>query len=55
MTYLYEHLWNCSQVNAIEHLFIVNIGSGNGMVSVNGPLPETMMTQIYGVTGSQWF
>ena len=29
----------------------VNIGSGNGLVpSGNKPLPEPMLTQIYGVT-----
>ena len=33
----------------------VNIGSGNGLVpSENKPLPEPMLTQIYGITRPQW-
>ena len=33
----------------------INIGPGNGLVpSGNKPLPEPMLTQIYGVTRPQW-
>ena len=46
---VHGNLWNCSQVNATEHLWwLVNIGSGNGLMpSGNKPLPELMFTQIY--------
>ena len=51
-------MWNCSWVNATEHLWwYVNIGSGHGLVpSNNKPFPEAVLTQIlspYGVTRPQ--
>ena len=44
-----HYLWNCSQVDATEHLWWqVNIASGNGLVpSGSKPLPEPMLTWIY--------
>ena len=47
--YLELFLWNCPQTNdTTPHLWLVNIGSGNGLVpSGNKPLPEPMLTQIY--------
>ena len=49
-------LWNCSLVNAIEHLFMLS--SVNGLVlSSNKPLPGPILTQIYvvkGVTEKTW-
>ena len=44
--YLEHFLWNCPQVNAIRlHWWLVNIGSGNGLVSSgNNPLPEQMLS-----------
>ena len=46
--YLY-FLWNCYQVSATRpHWSLINIGSGNGLVSSgNKPLPEPILTQIY--------
>ena len=56
-----EHfLRNCPLVNATgRHWCLVNIGSGNGLVSSwNEPLSEPMLTQIYmlpcGITRPQW-
>ena len=48
--YLELFLQNCPQVNATRpHRWLVNIGSDNGLVlSGNKPLPEPMLTQIYG-------
>ena len=54
---------NCPQVNATRpHLWLVNTGSGNGLVkSCHKWLPEPMLTKFltsltaYGVTRPQWF
>ena len=62
MDEIHEHfLWNCSLVNATEHLgWEVNIGSGNRLVpSGNKPLPEPMLTHMIsmlpcGIMRSQW-
>ena len=54
--YVYEpFLWNVSFMIVIEHhIYLVSIGSGNGLVSPgNKPLPDPMLTQIcvrYGVS-----
>ena len=47
--YLEHFLWNHSQLNATRsHWYLVNIGSGNGLVlSGNKPLPEPMLTDLY--------
>ena len=47
--YLGYFLWYCPQVNAARpYWWLVNIGSGNGMVpSGSKPLPEPMLTRIY--------
>ena len=48
-TYLEYFLWNCPLVNTTSpHWWLVNIGSGNGLVpSGNKPLPEPMLIQIF--------
>ena len=42
-------------IDTRPYLWLVNIGSGNGLVpSGNKPLPEPMLTQIYVVSRPQW-
>ena len=49
--------WNCPHMNATRpHWWLVNIGSGNGLVPIGTkPLPEPMLTKFYGITQLQWF
>ena len=53
-TYLGDFRWNYPHANATEpHQWLVNIGSGNGLVlSGNKPLPEQMLAKIYGPHGT---
>ena len=58
MDQIQEHfLWNCSQVNATEHVWWevnINIGSGYGLVpDSTKPLAESMLIQIYVITMRQ--
>ena len=55
MIYHEHFLWNCPQMNFRRPpWWLVNIGSGNGLVPPgNKPLPEPLLTQVYGITRPQ--